>query len=449
MKNYNLLLITVFSWMFCSCDSYLDPKPDQSLLVPRTLEDVQYLLDNNVVFNFQGFIPLLAADEFSMTEEAFTGASVTEQGAYTWSEELFPTGTSTDWNQPYEAVFYSNVALDALGKYTGERDKYYYELEGAALFYRSMAYNQLLQTFAPPYQLEGGNEQLLGIVLRDDPDINLPSERANLQKSYTRIIEDLETALDYLPDYVEYKTRPNKAAAASLLARVQLSVFDYAAAAQSAEIALDFYTERMDFNDIDSGISLPFSLFNAETIYYTQLQSTSVMFSQLFTVDNGLVESYDSADLRFRYYFQTNADGNHRLTGHHTGSSTFFGGLTVGENLLIASESNLRLGDEGRAKSWLGELLSLRYEDDSYREILDLEGEELLARILLERRKELVGRGTRWSDLRRLNQEAIWAKSVQRDVGGIIYNLEPTSAAYVYPIPDQEILRSGIEQNQR
>ncbi|WP_339880576.1 RagB/SusD family nutrient uptake outer membrane protein [uncultured Algoriphagus sp.] len=449
MKKYSILLLTVFSGMFCSCDSYLDPKPDQSLLVPRTLEDVQYLLDNNVVFNFQGFIPLLAADEFSMTEEAFNGASVTEQGAYTWSEDLFPTGTSTDWNYPYEAVFYSNVALDALGKYTGEKDQQYYELEGAALFYRSMAYYELLQTFAPAYQLEGGNEQLLGIVLRNDPDINLPSERATLEDSYIRVIQDLETALNLLPDYVEYKTRPNKAAAASLLARVQLSVFNYAEAARSAEAALGLYTERMDFNDIDSGTSRPFPLFNSETIYYTQLQSTSVMFSQLFTVDNGLIESYDSADLRLRYYFQTNADENHRMTGHHTGSSTFFGGLTVGENLLIASESNLRLGNEGKAKSWLGELLSLRYEDDSYREILDLEGEELLARILLERRKELVGRGTRWTDLRRLNQEAEWEKTIKRDLGGEIYQLTPMSPAYVFPIPDQEILRSGIVQNQR
>ena len=435
--------------MFCSCESYLDPKPDQSLLVPSTLEDVQYLLDNNVVFNFQGFIPLLAADEFSLTEEAFTGASVTEQGAYTWSEELFPTGTSTDWNYPYEAVFYSNVALDALEKYTGEKDNEYYELEGAALFYRSMAYYQLLQTFAPPYQLEGGNEQLLGIVLKDDPDINLISERATLEQSYARVIQDLETALNLLPEYVEYKTRPNKAAAASLLARVQLSVFDYLEAARSAEAALGFYSERMDFNDIDSGTSRPFPLFNSETIYYTQLQSTSVMFSQLFTVETSLIERYDSADLRLRYYFQANADGNHRLTGHHTGSSTYFGGLTVGENLLIASESNLRLGDEGKAKSWLGELLSLRYEDDSYREILELEGDELLARILLERRKELVGRGTRWTDLRRLNQEAQWKKTIQRDLGGEIFQLTPMSLAYIFPIPEQEILRSGIEQNQR
>ena len=62
----------------------------------------------------------------------------------------------------------------------------------------------------------------------------------------------------------------------------------------------------------------------------------------------------------------------------------------MGVNLLIASESNLRLGEEGKAKSWLGELLSLGYEDDSYQQILDLKGEEFLARILLEGIKELV-----------------------------------------------------------
>jgi len=70
--------------------------------------------------------------------------------------------------------------------------------------------------------------------------------------------------------------------------------------------------------------------------------------------------------------------------------------------------------------------------------------------ILAERRKELVMRGTRWSDLRRLNKEARFQKTIQRtSADGQVYVLQPNSNLYTWQIPQRDIILSSIEQNPR
>jgi hypothetical protein len=69
--------------------------------------------------------------------------------------------------------------------------------------------------------------------------------------------------------------------------------------------------------------------------------------------------------------------------------------------------------------------------------------------ILEERRRELIGRGLRWTDLRRINQETDYAVTLEKSLNGESYILEPNSVRYTYPIPDDEIILSGIRQNER
>ncbi|HTM98670.1 MAG TPA: RagB/SusD family nutrient uptake outer membrane protein, partial [Pedobacter sp.] len=73
----------------------------------------------------------------------------------------------------------------------------------------------------------------------------------------------------------------------------------------------------------------------------------------------------------------------------------------------------------------------------------------VLALILAERRKELICRGTRWMDLKRLNLEPANATTLTRNVNGLTYTLLPNSKRYALPIPDEEILISGLPQNIR
>jgi len=70
--------------------------------------------------------------------------------------------------------------------------------------------------------------------------------------------------------------------------------------------------------------------------------------------------------------------------------------------------------------------------------------------ILDEKRKELPFTGnSRWEELRRLNKEQAFAKTLTRFVNNQTYTLAPNDNRYVWPIPDQEIRLTGMAQNPR
>lgn len=451
MKSLKIQFITLsLSALFWSCDGFLDPKPDQSLLVPTTLDDMQALLDHNVVMNSYGNLSSISSGEFWTTDAGYLGtASLTVRAAYIWSDDLYPTGSSQDWTVPYQMVFYSNVVLEALDNFTGQRTDRFNQIRGSALFFRAFAYYQLLQKFAPPFQRNGSNQSLLGIVLRSSPDVNAPSGRASLSESYAQVISDLLEAKEFLPDFVEYKTRPGKAAANSLLARVYLLTFEYSKAAESAELALNQYSDRQDLNKLNVNAARPFVRFSEETIFYSQVNSVPFFSSNLTFVDTVLIKSYESGDLRLPAYFDPRPGGRFSMTGHHSGSVQLFGGLSVGENQLIAAEAHARLGNSVSALSHLNSLRKNRYRTAQFVSLNVTDSESLLKLILEERKKELIGRGLRWSDLRRLNQESGREELVIRKIDGQEYKLEPNSSQYVFPIPPQEIQGSGIIQNER
>ena len=72
----------------------------------------------------------------------------------------------------------------------------------------------------------------------------------------------------------------------------------------------------------------------------------------------------------------------------------------------------------------------------------------VLETVLEERRKELVWRSIRWSDIKRLNRDGKGIELV-REIGDKKYTLSPNDLRYVLPIPDDEIAFSGLTQNKR
>lgn len=446
MENLiRLLTGLIILGLITSCEGFLDPKPDQSLVVPDKLEDVRALLDNINVFNKQPVLTSLSSDEFQATDAGFNSLNEIEQYTYSWSETPYPVPSVDDWNLPYSQVFYANVALEALENLDPAGEEYA-KLKGEALFHRSHAYYHLLQQFAPAYNESGGNENQLGIVLKESPDINEPAFRATLAESYDRIVSDLEEAVDLLPDSQLPKTRPTKAVALGLLGRIYLNMFNFEKATAVAEQALEIYTDRLDFNLIDVDAPSPFTGFGPEMLFYSEVLAYGFQFSREINLDTMLLKTYSEGDLRLPAYFDLVVDNRYYFAGKLTGNALVFGGLSVGELQLIAAEGNVRIGNDAKARYWINELLSRRIKADNFSPI-ESSGNELLEKILEERKKELVGRGIRWSDLRRLNQEPGFQVSISRTVNGSVLTLVPNSEQYVFLIPDSEIQRTGITQN--
>ncbi|WPR77692.1 RagB/SusD family nutrient uptake outer membrane protein [Algoriphagus sp. NG3] len=445
MKN-RIILSFILLWGV-GCTDYLDPKPNDSMVVPSSVEDIRSLLDNINVFNKQPVLTIHSGDEFFATEAGVASLSDSEMGAYLWLDDTFQGEPSYDWAVPYQQVFYANVALAALDN-LGEASPYSESLRGEALFHRAHAYYHLLQQFAPAYRKKGGNEQLPGIVLKDSPDVNEPATRSNLLKCYRQVIEDLNEAVLLLPDYQLPKTRPSKASAFGMLGRVYLQIFEFALAAESAQKALDYYPERQDFNTIDVNSTRPFVQFGEETVFYSEAVTVSYLYSSQVFVDTVLIKEYAEGDLRLPAYYDEADSGMFLHRGRLTGNVLVFGGLSTGEMELIAAEGYARTGEEEKAREFLNQLVRRRIKPENLTEI-EATGEALMKTILLERKKELIGRGLRWPDLRRLNQESNYEVTINRIKDGQVITLEPNSSKYVFPIPQEEIVASGIQQNER
>jgi hypothetical protein len=450
---YRLLLLPLLMFGLPGCEDYLDIKPDEALILPNSLQDFQALLDNDFyVMNQEPALGFLGSDNYYIREEDWGSLLTdTERNAYIWAEEVFDAWLPQDWSLPYEQVFYANVVLEGLAEMDppeGERAEWE-GLKGSALFYRSYAFYALSQQFAAPYDPVTAAETP-GIPLRLHSDIEAPVARASLQDTYMEIIRSGEAAVPLLPDRSSYPTRPDKAAAYALLARVALIMQDYTAAEAYATSSLALRDQLLDYNSLDTTAAVPFALFNEEVLFHSVLIPYELPSARAL-VDGELYSTYAEEDLRKKLFFaEEEGTGAIRFRGHYSGQDFYlFGGLATDEVYLIRAESRARLGDVGGAMEDLNRLLATRWREGSFEPFSAADAAEALAVVLQERRKELLFRGLRWSDLRRLQGDPRHAQTLERQLNGETYTLPPGSPRWVYPIPQQEIEISGIDQNPR
>ncbi|MBD1362973.1 RagB/SusD family nutrient uptake outer membrane protein [Mucilaginibacter sp. ZT4R22] len=450
-----VILILIVTLGLTSCQKeFLDKKPNQSVLVPTTLSDFQALLDNSTTMNSAPGMTVIASDDFDNTADGLDQVEVPlEKNAFLWASDVYEGFAVTpDWDTPYQQIFYANVVLDGL-KSLEQTSTQAKQLKGSALFYRSFALYQLLQLFAKPYNPATAATDP-GVPVPLTPNVNNRPGRGTVAEAYRQLTDDVKTAAGLLPVTTSMPTRPNQAAAYALLARAYLTMQQYGQAAAAAEDCLKGNNKLLDYNDLDpsSGAPLPASIQggNPEVLFYTA-SLYSFYFLPSTVINKELAGSYAANDLRKKILIdQSGPDRNFK--GNYTGdvfSYGLFAGLATDEIYLTRAEANARTNKITDALKDLNTLQSKRYQTGTFSPVTITDPEQLLNAILTERRKELPGRGTRWSDLRRLNQDGRFAVTLKRNIGGSEYTLLPNSLRYLFPIPENEINTSGIAQNPR
>jgi len=452
MKKIIEIGIAVTLLLLGSCTEFLDKKPDIKLAVPKTLADVDLLLNDYSTLN--GNYPTfgeIGTDDYYLTRQRWDGVSNYEQRmAYIWADE--PYADIVQWQRPYKVVYIANQAIDILGK--SERsgaDEAYRRGWGAAHFYRAFAFHQLVGIYSPAYNASTAGQEL-GIPLRLDPAVDQRSIRPSLADTYKQIIADFKTATANLPVVEGVKGRPHKAAAYSALARVYLDMGDFDQAYRYADSSLMLRPELLDFNNLSVSANFPIPRLNVEVLFPALGTAASPMGATVALIDTLLYDSYSNDDLRKKAFFKPNSNplNSHYFKGSYDQSNTLFFGLTTSEVYLIKAEAASRIGRLDEAKEAINTLLRSRWDKDVvYTPVSGSDGERLLRIILDERRKELVFRGRRWSDLKRLNLDPRFQLTLMRNMGEGTYTLPPNDLRYAYRISETVLELSGIQQNRR
>jgi len=444
-----LILITILSTTILSCKNFLEVKPDQKLVVPKKLTDLQALLDEN----FINTIPALAegaADNYYLSDADFNATSnERDRNVYLWRNTA-DDGDAGNWQRMYNTILSCNVVLETLAQndYPGE-EQLAAHLRGRALFHRANNFFSLLMIFAKAYDPQTAATDL-GIPLRLSSDFNQVNRRNTVEECFNKMITDLKEAASLLEEKGLVATRPDKASAYALLAKVCLFKQDDESAAAYAEASLEISNTLLDYNTLDRNSNIPFTRLNAETIFYATGTYTNLAPARS-KIAPDLYHLYHADDLRKQLFFRLNTDGvSYQFKGSYTGqnNTTIFTGITTAEVLLTGAEALARLGHTEAAAENLNILLLKRYRAGTHIPVTETDAGLLLTRILEERRKELVCRGIRWYDLKRLNLDPATAVTLSRQLAGQTHTLAPGSKAYVFPIPQEVIERGGLVQNE-
>ncbi len=445
-----LLLLIALS----GCEKFLEEKSDKALAIPTTLYDLQSLINNWEILN-SGFSSMgeASCEDHSLANEDYNGLYYdSDKRLYTWQPDYVTRPVSSagdEWEKCYKRIYLCNSVLQGLeeNNLAGQAAE---NVKGQALVFRAASYLDGVQIWSPIYNKAKANIDL-GMPLRLDPDMSVPSIRSSVQETYEQILKDLNDAISLLPATSAAATLPTKAAAYGLLARVHLIIGNYSEALQNAGKAIEIKNQLIDFNGLNQNANYPIPVVNqlsAEIIFQTRMYSSDANNLEISRISPALYSLYSNADLRKTIYFRKANDGDYRFKGTHMGHTGLITGITTSELLLIIAECNARLDKLSDAANALNTLLVKRYVTNQFTPYSFTDKNISLNTILNERRKELVFRGLRWSDIKRLNRDG-YNITLTRTVNGQTFTLPPNDLRYAIAILETIIEISRIPQNPR
>lgn len=339
-----ILSVLGLSTMIACSSSWLDIKPDQSLVVPKSVVDYQAWLDNTSKFNNSSSFGNMevSADNLYVPDATFNGlSSAAARNIYTWAkgnDDFYEGEGSASWSDAYDKLLQVNVIIEGIDKVERSSDPTGWDnVKGSALFYRAFYHYALLAEFCGAYD----EADPLGIPLRSTANVNDKMQRSSLKQSYEYVLSDLDAAAKLLPLSPANKLRPSRLAAWAMSSRIYLAMANYTAALQYAQMCLSSNDQLLDYNSLNVSANFPFDRFNKEVILSVYIANPAILSQNNHVIDSALYSSYGADDLRRQLFFRINS-GLPRFKGGYFGVANCFVGLAVDEVYLNAVECLLR-----------------------------------------------------------------------------------------------------------
>lgn len=354
----------------------------------------------------------------------------------------------------YSIILRANNIINAEIASTVNVDQY----KGEAYATRALMYFELIRFFAKPYT-DNADAPGIPIVLTYNPAILPP--RNTVKEVYTQIVKDLTEAVRLMTVTAVNSSQFSKYAAKGLLAKVYLTMGDYANAKTAAEDVIN----NSGFTVVTAAAHAAYWANPAprtdkvETLFEVSSDATNnagtdalaYIYSQSGYGDmmaaKDLYNSYASTDVRIAYLKKKFRGGDSAWTVEKYSNVSNISEkdevkvLRLSDVYLVAAEAAYNTGNETDAKKYVNYIAVRR--TTSFTGYTST-GAALLNDILTERKKELAFEGDRFHTLNRLKLP------IQRNTD---YPVAARTIPYgdfrrILPIPQDELnANPSIQQN--
>ena len=466
MKKIIYSLFVLLTLTIVSCDNYIDITPKGAVTVDSAQQYYELIASPMRAYYPSSFI-LLSDDQWAKESEILGYESTSADGInFTFNENADRTILPDNnlYENMYSLILRSNLVIDNIDKSQGSQELKTLAKAEARTF-RAFDHFLAVNTFAKAYNPEtAANDG--GVCIMDHYDLEATPKKSSVADVYNFIINELEQAVPLLQEKPVNIYHPNRAFGYALLAKVYLFHRDWAKAQEAAEQSLKLNSQLADYNLInDAGGTARYKNFakdgNPEVLSYHWMAgwggSEQVCMYHYGMISPELKSLFEANDLRYSLFLRDT--GTSIASWFDTGSGaaiwtpvitnldrfTYMSvGLRTAEVYLIMAEALARQNNLTEAANYVSQLRDKRIKGGNGHIDAPATQVEMVKLIITERRKELLYGFNRFFDLKRLNIEPDYQKTITRVFPVLniseshpqqTYTLKPDSRLYVIPFP--------------
>ncbi|MFC0780788.1 RagB/SusD family nutrient uptake outer membrane protein [Flavobacterium sp. HJSW_4] len=454
MKQIYITLLSVMMLTVSSCDDYTEITPKGALVIEtpeQFLELVSLPNRGYPINNFQ----YLSDDQWMREANVIGRTPNIDILNFTFDESVdrvsLLTGSSF-YNQAYSYINRWNTIISLVDESKGDGNVKQLAKAEAKIF-RAYDHFLLVNTYAKAYDPQTAATDG-GICIMDKFDLESQPSKSTVAQVYDFIQRDIEDALPYLKEKPMDVYHPSLAFAYAFKAKVHLFKREIAKAQEAAEKSLSYNNQIFDLVAYNkqggpTAVAVP-AASNVEVLSYMYMTGYNEMnFAQSYIISPELRTLFGINDGRFNLFFNststTNLDQGSGTAYWGTQYTRFFYptvGMKTTEVYLMLAECYARDNKFAEAVAVLNTLRAKRILSGTVDLTVPATRKETMELVINERRKELLLGFNRFFDLKRLNTETEYAKTITRvfpivnkTVPQKTYTLQPNSRLYIIPFP--------------
>lgn len=466
MKKIIYSLFVLLTMTTLGCDNYIDITPKGAVTVDSAQQYYELIATPMRAYYPSSFI-LLSDDQWVKESEILGFESISADGInFTFNEKADRTILPDNnlYENIYSFILRSNLVIDNVDKGQGSQELKTLAKAEARTF-RAFDHFLAVNTFAKAYNPETAASDG-GVCIMDRYDLEATPVKSTVAEVYNFIINELEQAVPLLEEKPVNIYHPNRAFGYALLAKVYLFHRDWAKAQEAAEQSLKLNSQLADYNLInDAGGTARYKNFakdgNPEVLSYHWMagwgSGEQVCLYHYGMISPELKSLFESNDLRYSLFLRDTGTSITSWFDSGSGAAiwtpaitnldrfTYMSvGLRTAEVYLIMAEALARQNNLTEAANYVSQLRDKRIKGGNGHVDAPATQVEMVKMIIDERRKELLFGFNRFFDLKRLNIEPAYQKTITRVFPVLniseahpqqTYTLKPDSRLYVIPFP--------------